>query len=62
MYKCASAKRFVAPQCAHCPSAVVTSIANIAAQFTGGSIAVKVVVVEVCELISDLLWGQNAPS
>ena len=32
------------------------------AQFTGGSVAVKVVVVMVCELISDLPWVQSAPS
>src|SRR5437762_11088423 len=29
IYKCASAKRLFAPQWAHCPSAAVTSIANI---------------------------------
>src|SRR5262245_23064 len=29
MYTCASAKRLIAPQCAHFPSAAVTSMANI---------------------------------
>src|SRR5258708_1467823 len=29
MYRCASAKRLVEPQCAHFPSAAVTSITNI---------------------------------
>ena len=40
----ASAKRLIAPQCAHCPSALVTSMAKMLLNSPAAAITVKIVV------------------